>query len=65
MSAGPIQSVLIVGGGTAGWMTAAALANRIRGLPIQVRLVESEEIGSVGVGEATLPHIRYDRKEEK
>jgi tryptophan halogenase len=59
MSAGPIQSVLIVGGGTAGWMTAAALANRIRGLPIQVRLVESEEIGSVGVGEATLPHIRY------
>src|SRR6478735_2666647 len=59
MSARPIRSVLIVGGGTAGWMAAAALIHRIGKLPIQVRLVESEEIGTVGVGEATLPHIRY------
>ncbi|HEX4736529.1 MAG TPA: tryptophan halogenase family protein [Allosphingosinicella sp.] len=50
-------NVIIVGGGTAGWMTAAAIAKL---LPTRatVRLVESEAIGIVGVGEATLPHIR-------
>lgn len=49
--------VVVLGGGTAGWMTAAGIARLLPGLA-QVQLVESEDIGIVGVGEATLPHIR-------
>jgi tryptophan halogenase len=53
----PLQSVVIVGGGTAGWMAACALAKLI-GPQISIHLVESEEIGIVGVGEATIPAIK-------
>lgn len=52
----PIRSVAIIGGGTAGWMSAAAISKSF-GRAIDVVLVESEEIGTIGVGEATVPHL--------
>lgn len=54
---GPIEHFVIMGGGTAGWMAAAAIGKVFRNSPMKITIVESSAIGTVGVGEATIPEI--------
>ncbi len=56
-----VKHIVIAGGGTAGWIAAAALAKQMPGV-VKVTLVESDEIGTVGVGEATIPPMRVFHK---
>lgn len=53
-----VNSIIIVGGGTSGWMTAAALSQQFKHSPVSVTLIESTALGTIGVGEATIPTLR-------
>jgi len=54
----PLRSIVVVGGGTAGWMTALMLANSAYGSKLKITVVESTQVGTIGVGEGSTPWLR-------
>jgi tryptophan halogenase len=61
VSSTEVKKVVIAGGGTAGWLAAAALSHQLGSL-LEITLIESDEIGTIGVGEATIPPIKVFHK---
>ena len=61
MNTKAVNRIVIAGGGTAGWLAAAALSHQL-GSVLDITLIESDEIGTIGVGEATIPPIRVFHK---
>ena len=63
MRSGPIKHITVVGGGTAGWMSAAYLMvhlnRRAASSQVEVTLIESPNVATVGVGEATVPAMAH------
>ena len=53
----PIEKIVILGGGTAGWLAAATIGNIFKNTPMKIEVIESDDIGIVGVGEATIPPL--------
>lgn len=56
---GPVKRIVVLGGGTAGWMSAAVLAKVLRPQGVEIHVVESDDIGIIGVGEATIAGIHW------
>ncbi len=54
-----INRIVIVGGGTSGWMAAAALSNKLSVDQFEIRLIESSRIGTIGVGEGSTPYLKH------
>src|SRR5690606_12609051 len=57
MQKNTLNSICIVGGGTAGWMAASLLSTALQGSRIKITLIESPDIAAIGVGESTVPSI--------
>jgi tryptophan halogenase len=53
-----VKDIIIVGGGTSGWMTAATLSQQFKNSPVNITLIDSSAMGTIGVGEATIPTLR-------